>query len=189
MLNTKKGRFIFLVTLIILGVMSRFVPHYPNFTAVGAVALLSGRYLGHKFYRYFTPLFVLWISEVVLNQVVYPEYSFGWPSWIGDTWTYFGMALTIFIGSEMIKKVNGMNIVQSAILSSVVFFILSNFGVWTSGTMYPTHFGGLISAYIAGIPYFWSSLLANVIFSLIFFGGYEWITSGKLIPVGVTFKS
>lgn len=185
MLNSKKGRFILLATLVLLGIMTRFVPHYPNFTAVGAVALLSGRYFERKFFSYFIPLIFLWFSDIVLNIFVYPEYSAGWQSWIGNTWTYLGIALTIFIGSELVRKVSALNVIQSSILSSLIFFLISNFGVWVNGSMYPAHAGGLIAAYAAGLPYFWSTLLANLIFSLIFFGGYEWLTQRRLLPLRV----
>lgn len=188
MLNTKKGRFLLLTFLIILGVMSRFVPHYPNFTAVGAVALLSGKYFNRKVYSYAIPLITLWISDLILNHFIYPEYSSGWQSWIGDTWTYLGFGLTILIGSQFIRMVSTLNVMQSAIISSLVFFLISNFGVWTQGSLYPKNFSGLFAAYIAGIPYFWSSLLANVIFSLIFFNGYELILQKRLLPVHVTSK-
>ena len=188
MLNTKKGRFLLLTFLIILGVMSRFVPHYPNFTAVGAVALLSGRYFERKVFGYIIPLVIIWISDLFLNHFIYPEYSSGWQSWIGDTWTYLGFGLTILIGSELIRRVSTLSVIQSAIISSVVFFLISNFGVWSQGSMYPKDSIGLLAAYIAGVPYFWSSLLASLIVSLICFGGCAWRTQNRLLPIRVTSK-
>ena len=66
-----------------------------------------------------------------------------------------------------IKKVFG-----SSLFIGVVFFIVSNFGVWFSGFMYPLTFDGLLSCYIAAIPFFRATLASNILFSFILFGGY-----------------
>ena len=61
---------------------------------------------------------------------------------------------------------------SSSIGVGVVFFIVSNFGVWLGGTMYPMTFEGLVTCYVAAIPFFRATLTSNILFSFILFGGY-----------------
>jgi hypothetical protein len=58
------------------------------------------------------------------------------------------------------------------ISSSGIFFLVSNFGVWAGGTMYPKNFGGLITCYAAGVPFIHNTIISDVLFTTVLFGTY-----------------
>jgi len=65
------------------------------------------------------------------------------------------------------------NLALSALGASVIFFIVSNFGVWFSGVMYPKDLSGLVACYVAGIPFFQNTVLGDLFYSAILFGVFE----------------
>ena len=59
------------------------------------------------------------------------------------------------------------------VVSSVLFFLLTNFGAWMTSGLYVKSAEGLMQAYVAGIPFFQNSLLGNLVFAAVIFGGYR----------------
>ncbi|MEZ4896904.1 MAG: DUF6580 family putative transport protein [Saprospiraceae bacterium] len=167
--------------LIGIGVVSRLIPHMHNFTPLGGIALFSAAYIGKRHWSLLVPLFTLWISDVFLNNFVYSEYVTGWNRWFGFGWSYLGFAMIVGLGWLLLQKINLTRVLGSALTASVLFFLLSNFGVWLGSTMYPPTGEGLMLCYAAGIPFFWKSVLGTVGFSLVFFSTYEWATSHRLL--------
>ena len=87
-------------------------------------------------------------------------------------YVYGGFALTVIIGFWIRKNLNISRIALAAIGSSVLFFIVTNFGAWVSSGLYPMTIDGLMQAYVAAIPFFQNSLLGNLVFTALLFGGY-----------------
>ena len=58
------------------------------------------------------------------------------------------------------------------ISSSGIFFLVSNFGVWAGGTMYPKNFGGLITCYAAGVPFIHNTIISDALFTTVLLGTY-----------------
>jgi hypothetical protein len=85
---------------------------------------------------------------------------------------YAGFALTVFIGIKIQKSITLSHVAASAVGASVLFFLLTNMGVWATSGMYPISMEGLMQAYVAGIPFFQNSLLGNLAFTALIFGGY-----------------
>ena len=171
----------FILGLIILGIMTRFLPHPPNFTAVGAVGLFGAAYIKKKWLAVAIPLICLWISDLVLNNVVFAIYYDNF-SLFGNIWVYLGFIATGLIGVSLLKKIRTKNIFLSVILSSIAFYLISNFGVWIgSAGLYPKTFLGLIMCYVAGLEFFLNSFLGNAFFAVVMFGSYEWILKPKYL--------
>jgi hypothetical protein len=63
-------------------------------------------------------------------------------------------------------------IAGAALTSSILFFILTNFGVWASGHLYPKTWAGLVTCYTAALPFFRNSLEGDLLYTLILFGGF-----------------
>lgn len=160
--------------IIVLAALSRLIPHAPNFTAVGAIALFGAAYFKDKRIALIVPFIALWISDVLLNHFIYGSYYHGLNAWFGNEFTYLGFIAIVFMGMPLLKKVTISSVFGSSILASLVFFLISNFGVWLGSTIYPKDMTGLIMTYSAGIPFFWNTLAANLIFSTVLFGTYEW---------------
>jgi hypothetical protein len=95
-------------------------------------------------------------------------------------YTYAGTAAIVLIGMGLLKKISGPRILGSALLSTIVFFLVTNFGSWISIPIYPMNASGLIAAYVAGLPFMSGHLVANVVFSFLLFGSYELATKSEM---------
>ena len=155
------------------------ISEWANFSPIGAMALFAGTYFGDRYKSYLFPLLILLISDVVLMQTIYSEYSSGllYEGWY---WNYAGFAAMVFIAEIFKKKVSFKSVLTISILAGFVHFVLSNFGVWLSGGMdfstglpYAKNWSGLLNCYVAAIPFFKNLLLGNVVFGFLLFGGFE----------------
>jgi len=142
-----------------------------NFTPIGAMALFGGKYFSEKWKAYLVPLLTLWLSDLFLSYFVY--YHKVVLFYDGFYWTYGSFALAVLIGSA-IKKVTVKNVVIASVAAALVHWVVADFGVWMDGRLYPKTVEGLITCYVAAIPYIKSMLLGNLLFSAIAFGLFEW---------------
>jgi hypothetical protein len=145
--------------LIILGILLRFVPHTPNFTPVAAIALFGAAFL-NKRYALIVPLALMIISDIFI----------GMHNTVAFTWG--GFALIAILGMKLKKQKNAKAVLFSSLASSLLFYAVSNFGVWLMG-WYPHNLKGLIDCYIMAIPFLRDFTLATIIYTFAFFGAYE----------------
>ncbi|MGA2774803.1 MAG: DUF6580 family putative transport protein [Candidatus Omnitrophota bacterium] len=149
------------ILLILVGILLRFVPHTPNFTPVAAIALFSGAYLNKK-YSVIIPLLLMVISDFFIG--FHNLFLFVWGAFIVIT----------FFGYFLRKQKSISRVLVTSFLSSVIFYLITNFGVWAMG-WYPNTLSGLANSYILGLPFFRDFTLATIIYSCAFFGAYELI--------------
>ena len=155
------ARIFTLLTAILAAAALRLVPHPPNFTPIGAMALFSGAYLGRRgAVALVVPLGALFLSDLVLG------FYRGMPT------VYFSVALIVIIGWVALRRVSPIRVGGAAVASSVLFFVLTNFGMWLSSGFYPLTLAGLEACYIAAIPFFQNTVAGDLIFSAILFGGF-----------------
>lgn len=147
--------------LLIAGIIFRFVPHLANFTPVLAIALFGGVCLNKK-YAIVMPLALMILSDALLG--LHNTVMFTWGS----------ILLISALGMFVRERKNAANITMSAFSSAVLFFIITNFGVWLMG-WYPLTLNGLISCYTLAIPFFRTTMLSTLAYSLVLFGVYELI--------------
>ena len=167
-------RFGVLALLILLAAFSRLIPHPPNFSPIGAMALFGSAYFLKKHFALALPVLAMWLSDLVINNVVYAQYFESFTFFYqGFYWTYGAFIVIGVIGFCVLKKVRFTNVLSAALLASVAFFVISNFGVWASGTMYPKTLNGLAACYSAGIPFFKNTILGDLVYSGILFGAFE----------------
>ena len=172
-MKNDKLQFWFSVLVIILIAASRLMPHADNFVPVFAMILFASVHLKNKLQAILISIGALWLSDLYINNWGrYAEYHNEFVLF-SSPFNYLSYLLIALIGFKLfqntisIKKVFG-----SSLFIGVVFFIVSNFGVWISGSLYPLTFNGLVSCYTAAIPFFRSTLGSNILFSFILFGGY-----------------
>ena len=141
-----------------------------NFTPVGAMALFGGCYFAEKRKAYLVPLLTLWLSDLFLG------YFFYYHEWVlfypGFLWTYGSFILMVFVGS-FIKKVSAKNIILTGVGAALLHWIITDFGVWLEGRIYPMNFEGFVACYVAALPYLQNMLIANLVFGGIMFGSFE----------------
>lgn len=157
--------------LVFIAALGRLLPHWPNFTPVGAMALFGAAALPKKWLAVLAPLVAFYLSDLLLNNVLYAEYFDGF--YFGaDPYICLGVAAMVGIGLLMLRgrRFSWLRVGGGAVAATVVFFLLSNFGVWMSGMMYPKTVGGLVACYVAGLPFALNSLAANLVFSGVLFG-------------------
>jgi len=141
-----------------------------NFTPVGAMALFGGCYFSDKWKAYFLPLLTLWLSDLLLSYFVYYH---DWRLFYdGFLWAYGSFALMVLMGT-FIKKANINNVILASISAALAHWIITDFGVWMGGHLYPKTTEGLITCYVAAIPYMKNMLIGNLVFSGIMFGIFE----------------
>ena len=130
--------------------VSRFIPHPPNFTSLIALSFYIPIIMGLKF------------IPVLIFCFFVTDYFIGFHSTTFFTW---GSILIIGLISQYFKK-NIYVRLLGALSASLVFYLFSNFGVWSLGS-YSYTFDGLILCYIAAIPFYTNTLLSTIIYSVI----------------------
>ncbi len=156
-----KTRMITITAIIFALALFRLLPHLPNVSPVAAMALFGGAYFADKRMAFIVPFLALFISDLFLglhNSMIF---------------VYAGFALTVVIGFQLQKRVNVTNTAFAVVVSSVLFFLLTNFGAWLTSGLYAKTAAGLMQAYVAGIPFFQNSLLGNLVYAAVIFGGYH----------------
>lgn len=147
--------------IVTFGVLQRLLPHHPNISPIAALCLFGGVYLSKKFI--FLPLLALFISDFFLG-------FYG----ISMLYVYGSFALIGLIGWWLKKHKSPKYILGSSLFSSVLFFVITNFGVWAPpSNWYPHTLDGLIQSYTLAIPFFRNTLLGDLGYTVTFFGGYE----------------
>lgn len=146
--------------IITVAVVLRLVPHPPNFTPIAAIALFGGTYLDKK-YALIVPLLIMLISDFFLGLHQTMVFVYG------------SFLLTGLIGLWLKKHKNLRNILLATMSSSVLFFVITNFGVWLIWDFYPKNPAGLLQSYFLALPFFRNTFLGDLFYTGLFFGSYE----------------
>jgi hypothetical protein len=172
------------LVLIILAALSRLLPHPHNFTPIAAIGLFGAATFDRRWLMLGAPFAALFVSDLLLNNIVYSQYYEGF-TWITSGWIYLAFALIILLGRVMLhQRVSVKNVAAASLSASVVFFLVSNFSTWAETTLYPKTFDGLMLCYAAGLPFFGNTVLGDLFFSAVLFGGYAWAMRSTLIRAG-----
>jgi hypothetical protein len=189
----KSNKAYFLLGILILAALSRLIPHPFNFAPFGGMALLGAAKLKESWKAWLFPVASLWISDLVLNNTIYAGFFDGAVIFShAFIWTAVAMLLIVFAGKYLLKNMKRRNLVLAALVASVIFFLVSNFGVWMQGLMYPKTLTGLLACYGAGIEFFQFTIAGDLFYSVALFGIYElavrnnWISDS--IPTTSTSK-
>lgn len=158
--SSVKTQIIIAVILVAFGVALRFIPHVPNFAPIGALALFGGAMMGRRF--------AIWLP---LSAIIISDIFIGFYQGILFTWLSFA-AIAAF--AMLLKKKNfTQKVALGAPVAAIIFYLVSNFGVWLTSGMYSLTFAGFINCYVQALPFFRATLLSDLLFSAVFFGAYE----------------
>ena len=130
---------------------SRFIPHPPNFTSLLALSFYVPSLLGVRFIPSLVIGFIVTDLIIGFHNVT----LFTWGSVI-----LIGFMSKHFL-STTISRISG------ALLGACIFFIVTNFGVWSLGS-YGYTFDGFLNCYVMAIPFFGNTIIGTLIFSIIF---------------------
>ncbi|CAI8271653.1 MAG: Uncharacterised protein [Owenweeksia sp. TMED14] len=159
------SKYIIPLAILLLAISTRFIPHIPNFTAIGSVAILGGFWMRGGRLFLIIPLLILFLSDIILNIVVYKSSSLlSSMFYPGMGFVYAGHLAMFMWGFYIVKKPNALKWMGHAAGANLIFFILSNFGVWFGNPSLPQNIFGLLSVYAAAIPFYLSSLAGTVVY-------------------------
>ena len=167
-LNSSSTYLVIFAFLIALGIAGRLLPHPPNFTPMAAIALFAG-FIFIK--RYMA------VIAVISTMLLVDYFAFGYLS--QDYFTsklmivvYLSLLFPILFKGFLQKKLSIFRIVGASLASSTVFFIATNFAVWSFSQMYEKTFLGLLLCYKMAIPFFHNTVAGDMLWSGIIFGIY-----------------
>jgi len=152
---------------VLLAIASRFAilkmdPHPWMFTPVTASLLFFGARGPRR--QWWIPVALFALADVVLTKFVY-SYPFLWDNFI--TWAWY--AGVLWLGTRLRGNARPFPLMGSAMAGSVSFFIVSNFGVWASTTMYSRTVEGLLTCYAMAIPFFRKAIAGDLLFTAMMF--------------------
>lgn len=161
------------VIRVVTNLDSRLSP-IANFSPIGAMALFGGAYFTREWKALGFPLFVLFVSDLILSFTVFNQYRHGvlYGGWF---WTYSAFALMTLVGRWIVKQVSVSTILLSAFVCIFIHWIMTDFGVWLNSIRYGKTVEGFINCLIVAIPFELSLLAGTVIYGLILFRAFEWM--------------
>ena len=152
------------IGIVLLGACARLIPHPWNFTPLVAIGLFAGTYARSAGAAAATTLFSLVLSDLVLG-------------FYQGFWVVYAAALVPVLAGRLaaqpLQKLPAMAAIAGAgLASSLSFFLITNFGFWYGGALYPRTLAGLAASYAAGVPFYRNQLAGDVFYVLLMFGGY-----------------
>jgi len=155
----KKEQLFMAILLFAVMAISRLVPHPANFTAMVAVALFAGSFWRGSNLRFIVPLAAMFATDLYLGM--YP----------GAMFNYVALALGVLVAPLLLAS--AWRVLASGVVASVIFFVVSNLGVWWSTGLYPRTGAGLIDCYIMGLPFLQNTVVSTLFYSFVIYGAYR----------------
>ena len=156
------------ITLILILLFSRLIPHPSNFTPILAVGVFSGFYFRNFLLGALIVIFSMFLGDLYLG---FHDKMF---------FTYISLAIAVALGL-LIKRLKFTEILFSGLASSVCFFIITNFGAWLTLEMYEKNFAGLLQSYTLAIPFFHNTLISTFLYLILLKLLFDFIISKKTI--------
>jgi len=148
------------MVMIVLAAALRIAPHPWNFTPVGAMALFSGAMLRDRRLAFAFPLLALFVGDCFIGfHKLIPI-------------VYASFLVNVAIGLLLQRRRTVPRIAGATLLGAIQFFLVTNFAVWAYGLSYPRTSAGLVTCYVAGVPFFWNTLAGDALYATLLFGGY-----------------
>jgi hypothetical protein len=167
-----KKVYTFVLFAVVVSIVGRLIPHLPNFTPLVAVTLFSGFVFNNKIKAVLLALACMLLSDFATITILNSKYlTVGeYFSSVSTLFIYLPIVFIALVGSG-IREIKFPKIAALGFSGSLLFWVLSNFGVWlVNSGFYPSTFSGLTSCYIAAIPFLGYQMVGDVFYSLIIFG-------------------
>jgi len=165
-LNENMKNYFLPISLILIISLSRIIPHPYNFTPLIAVGIFSGFYFRQFIIGLFVTIFAMFIGDLYLgfhNTMIF---------------TYIALIVPVALGI-FIKHFKFIEVVFTGLISSIGFFLITNFGAWLTLDMYEKNLSGLINSYILAIPFFHNTLISTFLYLLLLKVLFEFFINKK----------
>lgn len=144
--------------MLAFAVLTRLWPHPWNATAIGALALFSGSQFKNSWLATLLPVAALLVSDFALGFHATMPFVYG------------ALILTVLMGQSV--KTSPLWLGGASLVSSVSFFIISNFGVWLVAGLYPRNWAGFITCFEMALSFFRGQWVGDLVYTAIVFGGW-----------------
>tara|TARA_B100000575_G_C23084744_1_gene625118 strand:+ start:911 stop:1423 length:513 start_codon:yes stop_codon:yes gene_type:complete len=147
--NLESNFLIFLFTFVFIFIF-RYFPHPPNFTPVLALTLYASMYFGLR------------SSPFVILAFALSDFFIGFHNVLIFTWGSLALiSLVGIFGKSFYSRLSLL------ILSSIIFFVFTNFGVWLFSDFYTKDINGLFKCYVLAIPFFTNTIISTFVFGFL----------------------
>jgi len=172
-----KSRTVVLVSAIFLVMLTRLLPHPPNFGPVGAATLFAVAHFRSRAAGFIVPLVALLLSDAALEVTTRLGLHSGWLAggrgfypmmWV----VYLSFVLVALLGQVLRWRKGPAMVAGCTLAGSIIFFLVTNFACWPGSSDYPQTLGGLLLCYTAGLEFFHWTLLGDACFAVVLFGGF-----------------
>ena len=173
-----------ILVILVVGIMTRLIQEFPpNFGAVGAIALFGGAYFSNRLTGLLLPIAVLFGSDLLFGLT-----GLGTAYYSAQPYVYISFAMVVLIGLVLRNNATPLKIAGGSVAGSILFYIVSNMGVWLTTTMYSNSFNGFITCFVEAIPFFRNTLAGDLVFNAVFFGSAYLISQKfpKIMPAPFT---
>lgn len=146
--------------LLAFAVLSRLIPFLPNFSPILAISLFAGVYFSNRWVAFLLPVAIMLVSDLFIgfHELVPVVYGL--------------FVLFAFVGTYLKERLNVISLAATGLIGSFTFFMVTNFFLWLTSGMYPLDGSGLITCYLAAIPFFHYSLLGDAVYIPLLFGSF-----------------
>jgi hypothetical protein len=155
-------KIVMVVLLISFAIFARVMPHPANFAPIAAIAIFGGAILPRR-----------WAVLLPLAAIILSDLVIGMHSLFLLTWGVF--AAIALLSNYWLRNINVVNVGLASIGASVLFYLVTNFGVWAEGRMYPMTIEGLMSSYYNALPFFRNTLMGDMAYTAMLFGTYSFM--------------
>ena len=149
-----------LAGMILVAAASRLCPHWPNFTPIAAMALFGGAHFADKRLAFGVPLLAMLLSDALIGFHA------------GMIAVYASFALVVALGLGLRANRTVFSVGGTALAGALLFFLVTNFAVWSAGALYPRTLAGLAECYGAAVPFFRNTLAGDAFYTAVLFGGF-----------------
>ena len=167
-----KSRVVLVIGIVVVAALARLVPHIPNVWPVDALALFGGAWLTDRRLAFAVPLAAMAISDSILGF-----------DGLGTELAVYGCAAaTVGLGIWVGRNRSVLRIGSAAIAASLLSFVVTDLAVWVFGTLYPHTFAGLVTCYVAAIPFLRNLVAGDLGYTALLFGGFA-LLDRTILPV------
>lgn len=147
--------------IILTAAFARLLPHEANITPIIAMAIFGGAYFKNKKFAFAVPLGAMFFSDIFIGfHEIMPA-------------VYLSIAIAVIVSMLLIRKVTPGRIIAGSLISSILFFIITNFAFWMlTPEMYAHNMSGLLLCFESALPFFRNAIIGDLVFSGVFFGGF-----------------
>ena len=175
-----RSRWMAVAAVILAAALARLLPHPPNVTPIAAMALFGGAYGAGLFPALLLPLAAMAVSDVVMTLTGHAD-----GGWHGTLpFVYASLLAMVGIGRLVARRLTALGVAGGAVAASLLFFVVTNFGTWWAGGIYPLTPAGLSACFVAALPFLRLTLLGDLFYSGLLFGGFalgeRWL-GGRMI--------